>query len=153
MEQNERKSSGINIGSASIIMVFSVLCLTIFAVLTFLTANNEYKLADKSARTMQTYYAADAGAAVTEGKIREVIAENPDPSSAIVAIEELNIGVTGAIEEDGCHFSYAESMDDDQEIQVELLLQGQDLKILKWELVNVADWSAEGEVHLWDGEF
>ena len=42
VEQNTRQSSGINIGSASIIMVFSVLCLTVFAVLTFVTANNEY---------------------------------------------------------------------------------------------------------------
>lgn len=153
MEQNERKSSGINIGSASIIMVFSVLCLTIFAVLTFLTANNEYKLAEKSALNMQTYYAADAGAVVTEGKIREVIDNNPNPSSAIEEIEALDIGVTGSIESDGCHFSYAEVMDDDQEIQVELLLQDGNLKILKWELVNVAEWSADGEVHLWDGEF
>ena len=46
-----------------------------------------------------------------------------------------------------------ESMDDDQEIQVELLYTDGDLKILKWELVNVAEWSADGEVHLWDGEF
>lgn len=153
MEQNERKSSGINIGSASIIMVFSVLCLTIFAVLTFLTANNEYKLAEKSALNMQTYYAADAGAVVTEGKIREVIDNNPNPSSAIEEIEALDIGVTGSIESDGCHFNYAEVMDDDQEIQVELLLQDGNLKILKWELVNVAEWSADGEVHLWDGEF
>ena len=49
VEQNTRQSSGINIGSASIIMVFSVLCLTVFTVLTFVTANNEYKLSVKSA--------------------------------------------------------------------------------------------------------
>ena len=151
MEQNERKSSGINIGSASIIMVFSVLCLTIFAVLTFMTSNNEYKLAEKSALTMQTYYAADAGAAVTEGKIREALANNGDAASALNDVKGL--GVAGAAMDDGYHFSYAESMDDDQEIQVELLYTDGELKILKWELVNVAEWSADGEVHLWDGEF
>ena len=143
MEQNERKSSGINIGSASIIMVFSVLCLTIFAVLTFITANNEYKLAVKSSDAVKTYYEADTRAVITEGKIRENIANGKTD-----AIE----GVTVNDQADGRHYTYAQTMDDNQELQVELLYAGGELKTLKWELVNVAEWSPDVGIQLWDGE-
>lgn len=143
MKQNERKSSGINIGSASIIMVFAVLCLTVFAVLTFITANNEYKLADKSATAIKTYYEADTRAVITEGKIRESIAKGNNAE-----IE----GVTVKTEADGRHYTYAQTMDENQEIQVELLYTDGELKTLKWELVNVAEWSPDAGIKLWDGE-
>ncbi|MBQ2092761.1 MAG: hypothetical protein II473_06230 [Clostridia bacterium] len=152
MEQNERRPSGINIGSASIIMVFSVLCLTIFAVLTFITANHEYKLADKSAEYVKAYYDADTRAVITEGKIREIIADSGSVSGAAEAVNSADIGVTATIEGDGCRFAYAQKMDENQELQVELLYGDGELVTEKWELVNVADWSADGEIHLWDGD-
>lgn len=152
MEQNERRTSGINIGSASIIMVFSVLCLTIFAVLTFITANNEYKLANKSADYVKAYYDADTRAVITEGKIREIIAENGSIAGAAEAVNNADLGVTATLDGDGCRFVYAQTQDENQELQVELLYTGGELRTLKWELVNVADWSADGEIHLWDGD-
>jgi len=142
MEQNERKSSGINIGSASIIMVFAVLCLTVFAVLTFITANNEYKLAEKSADSIRTYYEADTKAVITEGKIRESIA-NGDEDIA---------GVIVTTESDGRHYEYAETVDDNQIIEVELLYADGELKTLKWELKSIATWSPDNGIKLWDGE-
>lgn len=148
MQQNERKSSGINIGSASIIMVFSVLCLTIFAVLTFVTANNEFKLAEKSSNAIKTYYEADTRAVMTEGKIKEALARG-----AQVEID----GVTVTVEDDGYHFKYAETVDENQELQVELCYNGlrsdmpNALETIKWELKNVAEWSPDAEIQLWDG--
>ena len=55
----ERRSVGINVGSASIVMIFAVLCLTVFSTLSFVTANHERKLAEKSALAVQHYYEAD----------------------------------------------------------------------------------------------
>ncbi|MBR5228687.1 MAG: hypothetical protein IKV96_02485 [Firmicutes bacterium] len=52
-------SSGINIGSASIIMVFVVLCMTIFSVLSLMTAVNEFDTAEKYASSVAAYYEAD----------------------------------------------------------------------------------------------
>ena len=51
----ERRSVGINVGSASIVMIFAVLCLTVFSTLSFVTANHERKLAEKSALAVQHY--------------------------------------------------------------------------------------------------
>lgn len=55
----ERRSVGIHVGSASIVMIFAVLCLTVFSTLSFVTANHERKLAEKSTLAVQQYYAAD----------------------------------------------------------------------------------------------
>lgn len=45
--------------AASIVMIFAVLCLTVFSSLSFVTANHERKLAEKSAAVIQQYYQAD----------------------------------------------------------------------------------------------
>ena len=56
---NKRSAMGVHVGSASIVMIFAVLCLTVFASLSLVTANYERKLAEKSAAAVQQYYAAD----------------------------------------------------------------------------------------------
>ena len=57
--KDERRSVGVNVGSASIVMIFAVLCLTVFSTLSFVTAKHERKLAEKSAIAQQQYYESD----------------------------------------------------------------------------------------------
>ena len=54
MKQNDKRSAGIHVGSASIIMIFAVLCLTVFALLSLSTVQAEKRMADAAAE-------ADAG--------------------------------------------------------------------------------------------
>lgn len=53
---------GIGIGGISILAVFVVLCLTTLATLSFVTAQADLRLAEKTAAAQQQYYAADAQA-------------------------------------------------------------------------------------------
>ena len=46
-------------GAVSLIMIFCVLCLSVFAVLTLSTAVGEKKLTDLTAERAQDWYAAD----------------------------------------------------------------------------------------------
>ena len=55
MKKKTQFSSGINVGSVSLAMVFSILCLTVFSVLSLITANNDYKLAEKSSSSDSRY--------------------------------------------------------------------------------------------------
>jgi len=57
-----KKSHGVNTGSVSLIMIFTVLCLTVFAILTLVSANAEYKLSEKYAKSIDEYYANDYNA-------------------------------------------------------------------------------------------
>lgn len=140
VEQNTRQSSGINIGSASIIMVFSVLCLTVFAVLTFVTANNEYKLSVKSADQVKAYYAADESATETMAKIETIVKSSG--SYGLITNEVSGLGVTTETTDKGLILSYTEKMDDYQELRVKLLYDGTRLSVKQWKLVNTAEWNA-----------
>ena len=50
----------IHVGMASLVTIFSVLCLTIFAGLTLLSARSEQDLSEISAEAIRSYYAAEA---------------------------------------------------------------------------------------------
>ena len=51
---------GIGVGSASIVLVFAVLCLTVFALITLVVAGNDKALVDAEAQLVIGYYEADA---------------------------------------------------------------------------------------------
>ena len=52
--------SGMGAGGISILAVFVVLCITVFAVLSLLSARADHRLSQRSAQTVEEYYAADA---------------------------------------------------------------------------------------------
>ena len=58
----KNKSSFINIGFSSIVMVFIMICLVTFATLSVLTAHSDYRLSQKMAEKTNAYYKADATA-------------------------------------------------------------------------------------------
>ena len=52
----------VSVGISSLLMIFIVLALTTFSVLGYVTANSDYKLAEKTANGVTSYYQADATA-------------------------------------------------------------------------------------------
>ena len=58
--KKKNKSSFINIGFSSIVMVFIMICLVTFATLSVLTAHSDYRLSQKMADKTAAYYKADA---------------------------------------------------------------------------------------------
>lgn len=73
MSSREEKPLGLNIGSASIIMVFTVLCLTVFSVLAFVSAASEYKTAQRFAESTKSYYEAEANALASDGSVLQTV--------------------------------------------------------------------------------
>ena len=62
MKVKKSKSTFINIGFSTIIMVFIMICLVTFATLSVLTAHSDYRLSEKLAEKTTAYYRADATA-------------------------------------------------------------------------------------------
>lgn len=148
--QNERKSSGINIGSASIIMVFSVLCLTVFAVLSLITANSEYELAIKSTDVIKNYYSADTAATEKIAVIKGVADEE---SFAAVQTKATELGVICESAGAGITLSFEEPVNDTQALSVKVTYADGELLVDEWKLVNTSEWDASDGFELWDGEF
>ncbi len=59
----------LGVGASSILMIFVVLCLTTFGILSYVTANADNKISTKNAETVENYYAATA---ITEQKLQKI---------------------------------------------------------------------------------
>ena len=58
------------LGGISLLVVFAVLCLTVFALLSLSTVRADQRLSDASARAVQAYYAADCQAQEILARLR-----------------------------------------------------------------------------------
>lgn len=72
-------------GGASLIMVFAVLCLTVFAALSLATAAAEYRTAERFADSTAAYYKADSEAVTVRNGIQNMLAEGAAPETVAAA--------------------------------------------------------------------
>lgn len=96
----EKKGLSINVGASSIILILLVLSLSVFAVLSIKASNNEYKLAMKTARSVQEYYEADARAL---GLLGEEGAMDGTIFYEVPVNENAVIQVSAAVDLDGSY--------------------------------------------------
>ena len=143
----ERRSVGINVGSASIVMIFAVLCLTVFSTLSFVTANHERKLAEKSALAVQQYYAADWQCE----EIYQQIVQCLQTGGGIEQLEPLGVQIEQA---DGVQYlTYAADIDAEQQLQVCLAVWTDgSVQTKQWKVVAAREWEYKDEIAVWDGE-
>ena len=120
-------------GGISLLTVFAVLALTVFALLSLSNVRADERLSLASAQAVRDYYAADNGAQEILARLRA--GEVP-----------LDVTIDGGI------YSYAVPISENQELQVELRVEGSIYTVLKWQAVSLGDWEeVEGELDLWDG--
>ena len=121
------------VGGSSLLVVFAVLCLTVFALLGFSTVQADQRLSDASIGAVSDYYDADSRA------------------EAILA--ELRSGnVPEGVAEDGGIYSYVCPVSDTQELQVEVRVEGETWEILRWQTVSTVEWREDEPISVWDGK-
>ena len=109
------------IGGTSLLVMFAVLCLTVFALLTLGTVQADRRLSDASLKASLDYYAADVRAETIFAQIREGnVPEN-------VTVED-NI------------YSYSCPISDRQVLMVQLSREGSSWKVLQWQAVSIVEW-------------
>ena len=133
----KRKPRGVSVGSASLIMILAVLCLTIFSVLSLSSARAAKAMADRAAEQTSAYYAADKTACsildrILSGDASEAEAVS-SPDGAVV-------------------YSYSVPIDDGSDLQVEVAVGGGGYDILRWQAENISSWSPDDSLNVWDGE-
>ena len=132
MRARERFSAPV-VGGSSLLVIFAVLCLTVFALLGLSTVQADRRLADASVTAVSDYYEADCQAEAILARLRG--GECPE-------------GVTT----DGEFYSYTCSVSDTRRLQVELRRSGEEWEILSWKAVSTLDWESDDDLLLWDGE-
>lgn len=137
MAEEKRRFSPPAVGGSSLLVIFAVLCLTVFAMLSMSTVLADGRLSETSAKSVKDYYAADVMAETVLSSLRS---------------GEVPEGVT--LSEDMIA-KYSCPISDTQALEVEIVFDGSlgdDYKILKWQSVYTADWRPNNKINVWTGK-
>lgn len=128
MRKQESNPLSINVGGSSVLMIFAVLCLTVFAVLSFTTAMSERSTANKYADSTEAYYAAEYQA---EQQI-EQIASSGQSGEITFKIELEGTGnrvLAMTVYADGAGH----------------------VDVKDRSIINESEWTPEDDMNVWDG--
>lgn len=141
----KRNVRGVGVGTVSLVMIFAVLCLTVFSMLTLSTANAEKIMSDKTAAFVSGYYEADSLATKIRAQIisSEVRGLIPNQIEGIPIQSENVDGVTVV--------SYICPVNDVQELFVSFRIDRGENKILHWATRSSEDWTYDPSIDVWDG--
>lgn len=121
------------IGASSLLVMFAVLCLTVFALLSLSTVQADGRLSQTTAENVAAYYDADCAA-------EEIFA----------ALRAGN--VPAGVDRTGSIYSYTCPISQTQELRVELSEDVGQWTVLRWQAVSTAEWSAEDDLPVWTGD-
>lgn len=131
---NERKGFSVPVvGGSSLLVIFAVLCLTVFALLSVATVRANGRLSDEAAAAIYEYYEADGAAEEILARLRA--GERPECVK----------------EQDGV-FLFTCPVSDTQTLVVEATVEEHNYKILRWQTVSTTQWEADDDLPVWGGD-
>lgn len=120
------------IGASSLLVIFAVLCLVVFALLSVATVQADIRLSGSMQAAVVGYYTADAQAEQILSQLRR---------------GEIPAGVT---QENGI-YRYRCAVSGNQVLEVAVKITNDYYKILRWQLLPTGDWQPEDTLPVWQG--
>ncbi|MGM9521430.1 MAG: hypothetical protein ACI3VB_03015 [Oscillospiraceae bacterium] len=145
---NRSGASGVNLGITTVAVIFAVICLTIFAVLSLSTASQEKKLAEKYAASVTAYWQADGECTELADAFGALLKTGAgfNELSAFAAANGADI-----YEEDGeIYVSYSRQIDGTNSLFVTLKLSD-GVHVTQWQQVYTGLWEADISLDVWQG--
>lgn len=130
----EKKTFHIGTGITSLLMIFVVLCLTTFGILSYSSANAEYALTKKNSNYVTNYYDAYSKGAKILAKIDKIIYEERHTENLETAeyfdsikgnIEKLQLDeacVEVTVEEEVMYVTYIDEISRNQDLKLEIMI-------------------------------
>lgn len=153
---SKRKYPTINIGSSSMLVVFIILCLITFSVLSVASANNDRKYSEKIANRTTAYYKASNKAeellSQIDDKLKQIyeqynadyLSQVPDVLTSIDGIDTSNFPSV----------SFSIPINDTQTLSVSLLIQIPEKEgdtfyaITSWQEISTEVWNGDEPMNL-----
>lgn len=130
------------VGGSSLLTVFAVLCLTVFALLALATVQADARLARSSVQAVENYYNADHAAQEILACLRTGA---PLP-------EGCTVQATHGPGHRGTHFSYTCPISAVQCLEVEAVVEDDgSYTVLRWQAGPAEEWESDESMDLWDG--
>ena len=143
MDNNRPHRTIISTGTTSIVLIFVMLSLLTFAVLSLVSAQANLRLSQKSAERTTAYYAAENQANDLLTGLLQAREEGPEALADWAAAQDVTLT------EDG-RASYQVPLGEDQVLAVEIALDEDGYRIGRWQAVSGYDWNADDSLHLLD---
>jgi len=131
MNKNEKISPPF-VGATTLLVIFGVLCMSVFALLSLSTALAEKRLVDSFLGNIESYYQAEYQAQITFAQLRKG--------------EELD-----NVEKKDNIYTFSQAITPMQKLQVEVENTDKKRRIIRWQNVPIDD-AFEEDINLWDGE-
>lgn len=175
MKKEKAQTSFVNIGSASLLVIFLILCLVTFAILSLSSAKSDYSFSERLAVHKTEYYEASSRAEEILDEIDRVLAEQASscygdkgsnlPASSLFASYTQEISkvldesrlqdclISCETTEESLRISYKVPAGEKQALQVELEVTDPKVQefyyqVLAWKLVTTQSWEGDQSLHL-----
>lgn len=145
--QHGRASSGI--GGSLILIIFIILTVTVFSVLTLVSAQNEINTVNKTADISKKYYEAEKAAAEKCGELKNAFSEITENSVIVSAAIEL--GVSASSDENGVTLSFETDIDENRALETVLRAESGKLNIISSKIVSTNEGiTIDDNIDLWE---
>jgi hypothetical protein len=134
------------VGSASIMLVFAVLCLTVFSLISLSVAGNDKALVNEESQLVTSYYEADELAARV---LAEIIEADSMPDTMTIHGVSVETGWDSDRGSSISHFSCPIS--ESKALNVEVIIHEDSYDILSWKMKDVGDWAIDESMPVWQG--
>lgn len=120
------------VGVASVVVIFAVLCMTVFALLTVASVQSELRLAERSQQAIREYYHADCAAQEILAQLRA--GQHPE-----------------GVSQEGDMLTYSYPISGNQSLLVQVQVQGKSYRVLRWQAVSTTQWQPDTDLPVWEG--
>ena len=138
---NDAPRGGNGVGSASIVLIFAVLCMTVFALISLSSAVSEKALADVQERLVKAYYQADTRA---EYILAEILEGGTAADGVVIVFDRDQDG-----KETAC---FSCPMSEGKELYVEIDIYEDSYYIQKWQIRDTRAWEIDDRLPVWQGD-
>lgn len=138
---------GVGVGSASIVLIFAVLCLTVFSLISFVVAGNDKILVETESKFVLGYYEADA---LAERVLAELLEAGPYTYNTPGNILGVDINCYFDEELWADVWTYSCPLSENKEIYVKLAMYDDAFDVLSWRMRDTGEWEADLTLNLFD---
>lgn len=126
-------------------LIFAVLCLTVFSLISLSVAGNDKALADTEAKLVTEYYQADE---LAERILSEILDSDVVPGEILgCSIDaEWDWDLTAEVISFTCPISNV------KELIVKAAISDDSYDIISWKMVNTDDWVIDDTIKVWTGD-
>ncbi len=148
---------GAGVGYVSVMLIFAVICLTIFAVLSLKAALSNESFNERSGDFLKQYYAADSLAKETLSRLNDCAHEAQSSElfeesfeEAVQSVEGVTLKRTPA----GLSASYSAAINERQILSVTVVFNNEGkYTIEQWQSQDVLQEDSGSHLGVWDGSF